>query len=122
MCDDKAARQALGLDQPEVTEAEEEEWQRKAEQKPAWAGSVPEGVEKYSDYYKDVRHLSHIDVYRAVDLFGCERHGHPISHAAKKLLLSGVRTGGKSVEDDVREAIDTLRRWLKMREEDRNAL
>lgn len=99
-----------------MSEHEEEEWNRK------WGQSVPEGVEKYSDYYKDVRHLDYIDVYRTVDLFGCEKHGHPISHAAKKLLLSGVRTGGKDVEDDVREAVDTLNRWLQMREEDRNAM
>lgn len=76
---------------------------------------------KYSAYHKDVRHLKTIDVYRTVDLFGCEAHGHAISHAAKKLLLTGSRTGGKSVEQDVSEAIDSLQRWLEMREEDRLA-
>lgn len=116
------ARKDLGLimsDEEEEVEAEE------------WERSVPEGIKapldgmtasKYSAYFKDVRHIDTIDVYRVVDLFGCEKHGHPISHAAKKLLLSGSRTGGKDVEEDVREAIDTLRRWLEMRKEDGHAM
>ena len=37
-----------------------------------------------------------------------------IQHASKKLLLSGVRTGGKSKYDDIREARDTLNRWLQI--------
>ncbi len=85
-------------------------------------GCVPMSADKYSAYFKDVRHINTTDVYRVVSLFECERHGHPISHAAKKLLLSGSRTGGKDVESDVREAIDTLYRWLEMREEDQNAM
>lgn len=107
------ARKQLGLDQPEVTDAEEEEWQRMDKE---------QSRQQYSAYYKDVRHIEYIDVYRTVDLFGCEKHGHPISHAAKKLLLTGARTGGKDVEEDVREAIDSLYRWLEMREEDKRAL
>lgn len=78
--------------------------------------------DKYSSYFKDVRHIDTLDVYRTIGLFECEKHGHPISHAAKKLLLSGARTGGKDVEEDVREAIDSLNRWLEMREEDRRAV
>jgi hypothetical protein len=104
------ARQLLGLESPEVTEAEDEAWEAMEEK---------QNRQKYSAYFKDVRHLDYIDVYRTVSLFGCEKHGHAISHAAKKLLLTGVRTGGKSVEQEVREAIDTLSRWLEMREEDK---
>lgn len=125
-----------GLDQPEVTPEEDEAWQAK-ERELAWnnerqgraikkqLGELDElsGCgHKYSAYFKDVRHIEYIDVYRTVDLFECEKHGHPISHAAKKLLLSGSRTGGKDVEEDVREAIDSLYRWLEMREEDKRAL
>lgn len=77
---------------------------------------------EYSAYYKDVRHIDYVDVYRVVSLFDCEKHGHAISHAAKKLLLTGARTGGKDVETEVREAIDSLHRWLEMREEDSRAL
>ena len=63
----QAARQALGLDQPEVTEAEEEEWQRKAEQKPAWAGSVPEGVETHDSVNKP-KHYQLREGYEVYDL------------------------------------------------------
>ena len=76
---------------------------------------------KYSAYFKDVRHLDYIDVYRVVDLFECEKNGHAISHAAKKLLLTGVRTGGKDIDTEIREAIDSLTRWLEMRAENRKA-
>lgn len=93
---------------------EEEEAFRELEEK--------QNRQKYSAYFKDVRHLEYIDVYRTVDLFGCEKHGHAISHAAKKLLLTGVRTGGKDVEQEVREAIDSLNRWLEMKREDASAL
>ncbi len=79
---------------------------------------LPAREHQYSPYFKDVRHIDTLDVYRVLDLFEVEKHGHPISHAAKKLLLSGVRTGGKDVEADIREAIDSLMRWLEMREED----
>jgi len=109
----RQARHALGLESPEVTEAEDEAWQAMDEK---------QSRQKYSAYFKDVRHLDYIDVYRTVSLFDCEKHGHAISHAAKKLLLTGVRTGGKSVEQEVKEAIDTLNRWLEMREEDASAL
>ena len=90
------------------------------EEKEAWeAMEERQSRQKYSAYFKDVRHLDYIDVYRTVSLFDCEKHGHAISHAAKKLLLTGVRTGGKNVEQEVQEAIDTLNRWLEMREEDK---
>src|SRR5690554_6644882 len=107
------ARQLLGLESPEVTEAEDEAWQAMEEK---------QSRQKYSAYFKDVRHLDYIDVYRTVSLFDCEKHGHAISHAAKKLLLTGVRTGGKNVEQEVQEAIDTLTRWLEMKREDASAL
>lgn len=69
----------------------------------------------YSKYFKDVKHLDTIDIYRVLDLFGVVDHA--LGHAVKKLLLAGPRTGGKSFEDDVREARDTLNRWLEMQEE-----
>src|SRR5690554_6402056 len=107
------ACQLLGLESPEVTEAEDEAWQAMEEK---------QSRQKYSAYFKDVRHLDYIDVYRTVSLFDCEKHGHAISHAAKKLLLTGVRTGGKNAEQEVQEAIDTLTRWLEMKREDASAL
>lgn len=41
-----------------------------------------------------------------------------IQHAVKKLMLTGVRTGGKSAAKDVQEAIDSLTRYQEMVAED----
>lgn len=69
---------------------------------------------RYPAYYKDVSSLTVIDVYAVHKLFGIDDPSGAIQHASKKLLLSGVRTGGKSKVDDVREARDTLTRWLEL--------
>lgn len=69
---------------------------------------------KYPKYYKDVSHLHEVDVYAVHQLFGIADPSGAIQHASKKLLLSGVRTGGKTVYEDIREARDTLNRWLEM--------
>lgn len=69
----------------------------------------------HSHYYRNVEHLKNIDVYRTLDLFGVT---HPcLQHAAKKILCAGQR-GHKDQQRDVQEAIDTLRRWQEMQEED----
>ena len=70
--------------------------------------------EKYSAYFKDVSRLDFIDVYQVHNLFNVDDPSGAIQHASKKLLLSGVRTGGKSKADDIREARDTLNRWLEI--------
>ena len=67
---------------------------------------------KYPQYYKDVSDLEVIDVYAVHALFGVGDASGAIQHASKKLLLSGVRTGGKSMYQDIKEARDTLNRWL----------
>ena len=69
---------------------------------------------KYPKYYKDVSELNEIDVYEVHELFQIQDCSGAIQHASKKLLLSGVRTGGKSKFDDIREARDTLNRWLEI--------
>lgn len=69
---------------------------------------------KYPKYYKDVTHLREVDVYMVHHLFAVDDPSGAIQHASKKLLLSGVRTGGKSKYDDIREARDTLNRWLEI--------
>lgn len=72
-------------------------------------------ADKHSHYRKDVSHLNVLDVYRVLDLYQVT---HPaIQHAIKKLLAAGGR-GAKNDEQDVREAIDSLNRWLEMRAED----
>lgn len=69
-------------------------------------------AEQYPQYYKDVSDLAVIDVYKVHQLFNVDDPSGALQHASKKLLLSGVRTGGKSQYDDIREARDTLTRWL----------
>jgi len=73
--------------------------------------------EKYPAYFKDVSKLDSIDVYRVHRLFGVTDP--VIHHASKKLLMAGGRTGEKFEIDDVREARDSLTRWLAMEEEDK---
>lgn len=41
-----------------------------------------------------------------------------IQHAVKKLLVAGGR-GHKDIATDIQQAIDTLKRWQDMREEER---
>jgi len=69
----------------------------------------------YKHYYKDVRHLDRIDVYRVIELFDVPAG--PIDHAVKKLLVAGGR-GAKDMAKDIQEAIDSLTRWQIMRRED----
>ena len=74
----------------------------------------PSMSELYPTYYKDFTGVDEADVYLVHDRFKIEDHSGCLHHASKKLLLSGVRTGGKSKFDDVREARDTLNRWLEI--------
>lgn len=71
---------------------------------------------KHLHYFKDVRHLDFIDVYRVLDLF--EVTDPCITHAVKKLLMSGKRGGGKDRDRDIQEAIDSLERYKEMRREE----
>src|SRR5690625_4644445 len=72
--------------------------------------------DKYPKYYKDVSDIDAVDIYKIHELFDIDDPSGAIHHASKKLLLSGVRTGGKSKYDDIKEARDTLTRWLDMNE------
>lgn len=71
---------------------------------------------KHSHYFKPVGHLTHVDVYRVLALFGVVDPC--LQHAVKKLLVAGGRGAGKDIRQDVQEAIDSLARWQEMREED----
>lgn len=73
--------------------------------------------EKYPQYYKPVGNLEEVDVYAVHHLFNIQDPSGCIQHASKKLLLSGVRIGGKSKAKDIREARDTLDRWLQLNPE-----
>lgn len=74
-------------------------------------------AQKYPKYYKPVGKLTEIDVYAVHHLFNIQDPSGAIQHASKKLLLSGVRTGGKSKYDDIREARDTLTRWMQLHDD-----
>ena len=71
----------------------------------------------YPQYYKSLGDLTEIDVYAVHYLFDIQDPSGAIQHASKKLLLSGVRTGGKSTYSDIKEARDTLTRWLELNQE-----
>lgn len=71
----------------------------------------------HSHYKKDVSHLKMIDIYRIAQLYGVTDHAE--FHALKKILCAGER-GVKTVEQDIREARDSLNRRLQMIEEDCN--
>jgi hypothetical protein len=72
---------------------------------------------KYPKYYKPVGNLTEIDVYAVHKLFQIQDCSGAIQHASKKLLLSGARTGGKSAFNDIKEARDTLTRWLQLHDD-----
>lgn len=71
-------------------------------------------ISSYPKYYRCVADLEMIDVYQVHKLFGVNDPSGAIQHASKKLLLSGMRTGNKSQFKDIKEARDTLSRWLEM--------
>jgi hypothetical protein len=74
-----------------------------------------EQADPYAHYFKSVRHLDTLDVYRVLELF--EVTDPCIQHAVKKLLCAGSR-GQKDMAKDITEASDSLARWHEMREED----
>lgn len=75
-------------------------------------------VKKYPHYYKDIRHLNILDIYRFFDLF--EVTDPCLQHSIKKQSVGGKR-GSKDYKKDIKEAIDTLNRWSYMQEENGRA-
>lgn len=71
---------------------------------------------KHNHYFKSVADLAYVDVYRVLALFNVTDPC--LQHAVKKLLVAGVRGGGKDISRDIQEAIDTLTRWQEMRGEE----
>lgn len=74
---------------------------------------------KHSHYYKDVRHLDYIDIYRFCDLFLENDPSGALHHAIKKLAAAGRRGAGKDEVKDLKEAVDTINRKIEMLEEDK---
>lgn len=67
----------------------------------------------YPKYYKRVpAGVSVLDVYAVCKMFDVTDAA--LSHSLKKIMLPGTRTGGKNRYDDIKEARDTLNRWLEL--------
>lgn len=77
--------------------------------------AAPHGDAPHSHYFRSVKGLDQIDVYRVLQLF--EVTDPCLQHAIKKLLVPGKRGAGKDIARDVREAVDTLKRWQEMQQE-----
>jgi hypothetical protein len=81
-------------------------------------GDAIEIRQTYSHYYRPIPPgVTHVDLYRFASMFNITDQA--IFHAIKKLVVPGLRTGGKSTRQDVEEAIASLRRWLEMEDENR---
>lgn len=88
----------------------EEEWREREKKK----------TEKKSVYHKYIQLTEEdkkngyvmVDVYHVLRLFGVTDQN--LGHAIKKLLVPGLRSGGKSVAQDIGEAIWTLQRWQEL--------
>jgi hypothetical protein len=57
-----------------------------------------------------------VDPYRILALYEITHPAH--QHALKKLLRNG-KDPDQSLDEDIQEVIDSLRRWQEMRREDR---
>lgn len=76
-------------------------------------------TQPHSHYFKDVRHLDYIDIYRVIDLF--EQECPVLGHIAKKALCAGDR-GHKDLRRDVQDMLDSAKRKLAMMDEDARKL
>lgn len=72
-------------------------------------------ADKYPKYYKHIpKGAMVLDVYAICQMFPVDDATGCINHARKKLLVPGTRTGGKSFYQDIKEARDTLNRYLEL--------
>lgn len=76
----------------------------------AWAA---EQARKYPAYWREIPEgWRYLDTYRINELFPVDDKSGAVLHARKKLLVCGARTGGKSMEKDLREAASTIECFL----------
>lgn len=78
-------------------------------------GDQLESGGKHNHYYKDVRGLETVDVYRVLDLFQVTNPC--LQHVAKKALCAGMR-GYKDFRRDLEDMQDSVERALEMLDED----
>jgi len=107
-----AAAKALNI----LKQQEKQQLEGKQGHHSSFTASEREHLEKYPHYYRDIRHINILDIYRVLDLFSTGDSA--LDHATKKILAAGKR-GAKDKEKDIKEAIDTLTRRLEMLEEDK---
>lgn len=67
-------------------------------------------------YVKDISKYNKLDIYRILALY--EVQDPCIQHAIKKLLCAGLRNGKKPMQQDYKEAIESIQRALEMLNED----
>lgn len=80
-----------------------------------------DNASKYPKYFKALPQgvsPDAVDTYAIAQMFPVDDPSGAILHARKKLLIPGVRSGGKSMRKDILEARDTLNRWLELNPED----
>lgn len=73
-------------------------------------------IREYPAYWREIpADWTHLDYYRVRALFPLppEHASARLDHSMKKLLVPGVRTGGKPFYKDIAEAHTTLGQWLK---------
>ena len=70
-------------------------------------------VDKNPHHFRSVEHLTEVDPYAIHHLFNLNDPSGALQHASRKLLLSGGPEGYPDYED-IREARDTLTRWLEL--------
>lgn len=71
---------------------------------------------KYPQQYRSVAGLNEIDSFGICHLFNIDDPSGCLQQAVRTLLTSGMRGNGNSAVDDIREARDTLDRWLQLNE------
>lgn len=78
-------------------------------------------AKKYPKYYKSVPPgvpADEVDTYVINMMFPVDDPTGTVLHARKKLLIPGVRSGGKTLLKDVIEARDTLNRYIALMGDD----
>ncbi len=74
-----------------------------------------EASRQYNHYFRPCPYDA-VDIYRILEIF--QVTDPCLQHAIKKLVVAGGR-GTKRIDQDVQEAIDSLKRWQEMRKEER---
>jgi len=69
-------------------------------------------ADRYPEQYKSLGDATEIDAFGVHHLFQIQDPSGCLQHASRKLLV-----GGEPVYRDVREARDTLTRWLQLNQE-----